>query len=229
MGGNRIWILNGACAVVLAWGTYALSQNWTAFSASHQVALIENQPDRTVVQPPMTPVSSDAGADNWTDILARNPFSFDRNDINLEPPPPVAAIATGPKPIALGTIILGGERTAMLGKPGTRKGTPVKAGETFEGWKVVEIRDKTVVVALNGAQESLEVGRVPIERDYSKTSSTTPQTPASNSVAGAVASPSAAPARNSAAPPASPAAVPAAPPGTRVVVTPFGIKLEQEQ
>jgi len=227
MGGNRLWLLNGVLAAVLIWGAYTLKQGWTQFGATHQVVLVKDQPDRPVPTTVESSGTTEASLEAWTDILSRNPFSFDRNDINIVPAPTQTVAAATPRPIALGTIILGGQRTAMLAKQGVRGGTPVKTGETFDGWKIVEIREKSVVVASNGAEEFLEVGRVPIERDYSKTASAAPPTPASNSVAGAAVSPSAAPARTTPAA-SSTTAPPVAPPGTRLVVTPFGTKLEQD-
>jgi hypothetical protein len=109
----------------------------------------------------------------WADIGARNPFSVDRNDSDIDvvevAPPPVSL----PKPILFGTLLLGKERLALLGKAGagSRAGPPVKVGEDFDGWRIVEIEDKSVLVAANGSQESLVVGKVPIERRSDRTTS----------------------------------------------------------
>jgi hypothetical protein len=221
---RQIWLINGALAVLLVWGTLRVIEGWKAFEAGHQISELQGKPDTSSAATP-APVSTDSAvpAEAWFEIASRNPFSFDRNEIDLvEAKPPVVL---APKPVLFGTLVLGNDRLALMGKAGaaTRSGPPVKVGETFDGWKVVRIEDKSVVVTAGGAEESLVVGRVPIVRNTEKTSAATAAVPAAAPSVSVPATAAPAPA----AAPASPAisswrpGMPA-PPGTRVSKNPFG-------
>jgi hypothetical protein len=233
MSRQRIWVINGVLALLLVWGGMRLRNDWEAFGASHQASSLQNAPARTDVRAPGEVVSPPAPDMAWTEIASRSPFSFDRNDTNLEVVEAVPQPVSGPKPVLLGTLLLGKERLALMGKPGTnsRSGSPVKVGQTFEGWQVVEIQDSSVVVDSNGVKESITVGRAAIERSSEKTSA-----PSQAPAAPVAAAPAATPARPAAVPSGTrilgtgPSSTPPAvvPPGARVVETPFGYKIEQE-
>jgi hypothetical protein len=138
-------------------------------------------------------------AQAWTDILSHDPFSFDRTDIDIVP---VAASApprpVPPKPVLFGTMTLG----------------------KFKAWTVVKIDKRSVVVETDGAEESLVMGNVPIDRDAAGKTSMSVSSPSVSTTATATPSPSSTPAPTTSAP-VSPAAVPA---GTPMVETPFGPK-----
>lgn len=238
MSRQRIWIVNGALGLLLVWGGMRLRNEWSAFGATHQAGRLQSTLARTAVRTPGEGVSSTAPDTDWTDIASRSPFSFDRNDSNLDLTEAVAAPVAGPRPVLLGTLDLGNGRMALMGKPGSdgRSGSPVKVGQTFEGWQVVEIHDNAVVVTANGARESIAVARAPTMRSSEKTSSSA-TTPTANSIS-----------TPSAATPARPAATPSGnantnallglgsraprpadmPPGTHVEETPFGPKIVQD-
>jgi hypothetical protein len=234
MSRQRIWIVNAVLCGLLVWGAMRFRSEWNAFGASHQAALLANAPVRTAVKAPAEEASVAATEVAWTEIASRSPFSFDRTDVNLDLAEPVAAPVSGPKPVLLGTLLLGNERLALMGKAGAdgRSGSRVKIGETFEGWQVVDIQDSAVIVTSNGARESISVGRAPVMRSSEKTSA-----PAPAPVANSVTAPPAAPASRPAAIPSgnngllglgTRAPRPEPPPGHRVVETPFGWKIEQD-
>jgi hypothetical protein len=205
------WLVNAGCCALLLWGGLAFSRNWKAFGAEHQVSLLKNSPDRAVVKSaaaspaPVTPA--------WTDILSRNPFSFDRNDIDIAPAAPPAPRPAPPKPVLFGTSNTGTGPVAMLGDPGSRSSSQnVKVGEQFKGWTVVKIDKRSVVVENNGVEEPLVMGIVPIDRDGGKTA----VGPSAPTVVTTTSPPPApVPAANSAPPAATPA-------GTVMMDTPFG-------
>jgi hypothetical protein len=235
MSTRRIWLFNGAIAALLVWGVVKFIEGWKEFESTHQIALLETKPDTAGVRATATPAAAGPALnDAWPEIASRNPFSFDRNEVDLvEAKPPVAAT---PKPVLFGTLLLGNDRLALLGKAGAtvRSGPPVKVGETFDGWKVVKIEDKAVVVSSGGAEESLVVGRVPVVRNTEKTASAAP-VPAATTAPPATSQPVPA-----AASPAAPVSEPSEtaisnwrpgmppPPGTRIVTNPFGQRLERD-
>jgi len=205
------WLINGACCVLLLWGGFTFSKNWKAFAAEHQVGLLKNSPDRVVVKGAAASAAPVAQA--WTDIHSRNPFSFDRNDIDIAPVAPPAPRAAPPKPVLFGVADLGKGPVAMLGEPGSRTSSQLKVGEQFKGWTIVKIDKRSVLVENNGVEESIVMGIVPIDRDSGKTSVAASAPPVVT-----IASPTAAPApvtTTSAPPPPS-----EAPAG--MIMTPFG-------
>jgi hypothetical protein len=231
MNRQRIWIVNGVLGLLLVWGGMRLRNEWNVFGASHQASRLQNTRARIDVKAPAAVAPTPAPDTAWTDIASRSPFSFDRNDINLEVTEAAAQPVSGPKPVLLGTLLLGNERLALMGKPGSRSSSPVKIGQTFEGWQVVEIQDSSVVVTANGAKESIAVGRAAIDRSSEKTSSA--PAPAANSATAppATATPSQ-PAAASQGPRigTGPNSLPPAvvPPGTHVEASPFGYKIVQD-
>jgi hypothetical protein len=115
-----------------------------------------------------------SGVADWTEIPTHNPFSFDRNDIAILAPaePPKPTLTAGPKPILFGTFNLGTGWSAMLasGQPNNRNSRPMKVGEGLDGWTIVQIQDKSIVIEANSQRETLIMDPVgQVQRDYSKT------------------------------------------------------------
>jgi hypothetical protein len=227
MTGKRIWIFNLALAALFVWGVLKVQADWTAFEGSHRQSRIQPEQERAVAKaaPRLEAANSSVPDEALLEIASKNPFSFDRNDINLVEAP--APIVTAPKPVLFGTLLLGNDRLALLGKDAaTRSGAPVKVGDTFEGWQVVEVQDKSVVVSANGVLESLVVGRVPIARRTERTESAAPAPVASPRAAAPAASSQSQPVR-SVLSPTKPTVV--VPPGSVAVPNPFGVHIEKAQ
>jgi hypothetical protein len=189
---QRIWVFNGALCVLLVWGGMRLRKDWNAFAENHQSSRLENAVDRVGVKAPAEATSVAATDVVWTEIASRSPFSFDRNDISLdltEVTAPQAPPPLGPKPILFGTLLLGNEPLALMARAGSRSGSPVKKGETLDGWEVVDIQHKSVVIASNGVRESLVVGRAPVERSSERTAAPSAPPPLA-SIPAPVAAPS---------------------------------------
>jgi len=190
-----------------------MSRDWKEFAATHQANLLKNSADRVNLKGAVA--KAVPATEPWTDIFSRNPFSFDRNDIDIAPVAPAAPRATLPKPVLFGVVDLVNGPVAMLGDPGARRSSQnVKVGEHFKGWTVVKIDQRTVVVENNGVEESIVMGTVPIDRDAGKTSMSTSAPSVTTTSA-----PSPAPAPVTSAPVSPPTA---APPGTKTVDSPFG-------
>jgi hypothetical protein len=153
---RRLIILDTLLILMLVFGGVAIRSQWKSFDAAHQVSAItpESEAFPTVDQPP-APQSATVATD-WTDISARNLFSFDRSDITLLasepaelPKPP------GPKPFLFGTVFIGSEKMAMLAPAGNRSYRPMKVGELIDGWTVAEIQDKSVVITGNDIRHTI--------------------------------------------------------------------------
>src|SRR5438094_218192 len=147
------------------------------FTATHQTGAVE--PDREkfaklgLSLPPNLPAPA-----NWTDIPSHNPFSFDRTDIAIlepkaPPPPPAPKIPVGPKPVLFGTLSIGKEPMALIGpgKPGNRDYKPMMVGEIIDGWTLVSISDKSVVMKGNDVQETIAMNdpTAQIPREHTRT------------------------------------------------------------
>ena len=222
---RRIWILNLALLAVLVATIVRLHNEWIMFSATHNPGAIA--PDREAFQklPVGVPPNSPAPG-NWTDIPSRNPFSFDRTDVAiLEPKAPAAPpVTVGPKPALFGTMSIGKEIIALVapGKPGNRQYKPMKAGEVVDGWTIVSISDKSIIIRANSIEESVVMNdpTAQVQRDYTRTT-VTPQPAVTGA---ATPPPAAAPLQQPAAAQATPQ--PANPqqgtPRKKTILTPFG-------
>src|SRR5437667_12389551 len=220
---RRIWILDVALLALLIGIATRFHNEWITFNATHQTGAVEPKREQFAKLasdvPPNTPAPP-----NWTDIPAHNPFSFDRTDVAIlepkaPPPPPAPAVKLGPKPVLYGTMSIGSDVMAMVGtaKPGNQKS--MKVGEVIDGWTVVSIKDKSMVIKGNDLQETIVMNdpTAQIPRDHSRT--TEVPTAAAN-VVSIGAQPAA---------PAQPAAAPQ--PGQRrrvQQITPFGIREIEE-
>lgn len=151
---RRTLLLNIALASLLVAGGFRFQRQWLEFETTHRVDAVPAERDRPRTLP-IVSAREAVSIGDWTEILAKYPFSFDRNDIAVVPPE--GESRTGPRPVLFGTISIGAERMALLGpgQPGNRGYRAIKAGETVAGWQVVEIQEKSVIVVANGVRETL--------------------------------------------------------------------------
>jgi hypothetical protein len=173
---RRLLLLNVLLVAVLIAGGLKIRRSWLEFQAAHRVESVQPEAEPARALPAMH-ASAPAG-ENWTEIVAKNPFSFDRNDIAIlapPPPPPAAAVAAkpiAPKPFLFGTFGIGKTWQATLasGQQGNRKSKVMAIGESIDGWQLVEIHNGSVVV-LNGAvRETLSMdATVSVSRDATRT------------------------------------------------------------
>ncbi len=228
---RRIWVLNISLFAVLTALSIRLYEEWIMFDATHQTGAVEPERETLMKLPSGVPANAPAPA-NWTDIPSHNPFSFDRTDIAIlepkaPPAPPAPKIPVGPKPVLFGTMTLGKEMTAMIapGKPGSRNYKPMKVGETVDGWTIVSISDKAVVVKGNEVEETILLNdpTAQIAREHTRTIETPP---APNVISVGGSAPASAPSASAQPAAAAPPQGPAQPGQRRTVtqVTPFGVR-----
>jgi hypothetical protein len=162
---RRLLILDLLLAAVLAYGVVRIRASWNEFLATHRVESIKPEPEPAKTVPGVVVASAAPG--DWTEISVKNPFSFDRQDIPIVAPKQVAP--TQPKPFLSGVMSIGNENVAMLASAQGRNSQPVKVGESIDGWQVIEIQDRSVIViAANGARETIQMGDVK-SRIYDRT------------------------------------------------------------
>ncbi len=222
---RRIWILDLTLLALLVAITTRLHNEWIMFSATHQAGAVEPEREQFGKLSSNLPSNAPAPA-NWTDIPSHNPFSFDRTDIAILEPkaPPPPAVKLGPKPVLYGTMSIGADLIAMVGstKPGNQKS--MKVGEVVDGWTIVSIGDKKMVIKGNDVQETVVMNdpTMEIPRDHTRTSDAAQPNVVS------VSAPSPAPVAQPAAAqqPAAPTQQPQQPGQRRRIrqVTPFGIR-----
>jgi hypothetical protein len=152
---RRLMLLNVVLFGVLALGVIRLRHDVQAFSASHSVDQIQPESDKPLPKP-IAPTAASARQD-WPDIAAHNPFSFDRNDVAIVVTPPAPQQPKRPKPVLFGTMVIGKDLIALLAPADStaQSSRPVRTGETFDGWTIIEIQDQTVTVAAGDVKESL--------------------------------------------------------------------------
>ena len=107
------------------------------------------------------------------------------------------------------------------GKPGNRDYRPMKVGEVIDGWKIVEIQDKSILIEGYAAKESIIMNdpSAQVSREYTRTAAPPAASSAIPAVMPGVTQPGPA-ASASTAQPATPAP---SKPGRRVIRTPFGL------
>lgn len=165
---RRLIVLDVILVVLIALGGMRVRQDWRTFVATHDVAAI--QPGAmTFPSLPNQANAQNAPNSDWTEIPTKDPFSFDRNDVDIVPVVQVSRPA-GPKPVLFGTMIIGNDKTAFISPPGNRTSRPMKVGETIEGWKVIEIAVKTVEVESDSERQTLVINDpvANVGRDYGK-------------------------------------------------------------
>src|SRR2546422_1371753 len=197
---GRIWIVNVSLFAVLIAASVRFHNEWVMFTATHQAGAVEPDREKLAKTMPGVPSASPAPP-SWTDIPSHNPFSFDRTDIAIlepkAPPAPAPKIALGPKPILFGTMSLGKEIMAMIGpgKPGNRDYKPLKVGEVIDGWTVVAISEKSVVVKGNDVEETIAMNdpTAQVPRDHSRTLEAAPAPAVSSTASSPVVAPAVSP------------------------------------
>lgn len=225
---KRILFFDFLLLTALAMGALTLRDQWLNFEIAHQVSGIQTVTE-AAAGTGQTSTAVLAPAPDWTDIPARNLFSFDRSDIAIAskaPTPP------GPKPYFFGTVSIGPQRMAMVGpgRAGNRSYRPVKTGEVVDGWTVTEIQEKAVVVTASGITETLIMNdpsaQIPRERTRTSATATPPVQVIDRPAAQVVPAANSSSSTTSNAPPPSPVTPP---PGQRAIQTPFGIAFVREQ
>jgi hypothetical protein len=201
---RRVVLIDAVLVIILAAGIIRFRDAWGAFWLTHRVDTIQASAETVTGQAPVG-IPTAAAASDWTEIAGRNPFSFDRTDAPILAAAP--AEVAGPKPILFGTMSLGPEVMAMMatGQPGNRNAKPMRLGEALDGWVLVEIQDKSVVVKNGDRRENVIMNdpTAQVPRDVGRTASAPAAPPP------AQVNPTPAPAANA---PGNSAAAPVAPP-----------------
>jgi hypothetical protein len=168
---RRLFLLNVFLLALGVAGAIRLRHDERAFSASHRVDRIQPESGKPLPKP--LAAAAAAVRQEWPDIAAHNPFSFDRNDVALAVTPPAPEQPKRPKPVLYGTILIGKDLMALLSPADAPSGSsrPVRAGEAFDGWTVVEIQSKTVTVKWDQTTETLIMNdpTAQVARIYGKT------------------------------------------------------------
>jgi len=220
---RRLLVLNLVLVAVLVAAAVRFHNSWIMFRATHEAAAVPPQAESLPKVVSIAVPNSTAPVD-WTEIPTRNPFSFDRTDIAiLEPkaPPAPPPVPTGPKPTLFGTVNLGKESTAVVAPgqpPGNRNSKSMKVGEVIDGWKIVEISDKSMVIEANSVKETIIMNdpSALVQRDHTRTLASAAAQDVVSVTPAAVAPP-----------PSTTASQPAPAPGQRrrvTQVTPFGVR-----
>ena len=147
-------VINVLLLAVVAGAVFQSYRDWAAFGISHVPDAIQYEGE--AFGSPLVPETEEGeGSPDWTLVSDQNLFSFDRNDLMVVAP--VRPLATGPRPILLGTMSLGGGPIALLAveEEGDRDSRPYRVGETIGGWALVEISNKSVVVTSGGVPTTI--------------------------------------------------------------------------
>src|SRR5262245_42225357 len=224
---RKLILVNVVLAVLVGWGSLKVKRDWQQFHIDHNIQNIQAVSEvklQPVIRKTIAPRPDDA-----RQVAESNVFSFDRNDIAIKQAPAAAAARpAGPKPILFGTMLIGAPRMAMLGPglAGNRSYRPMIAGEVIDGWTLVEVKDKSVVLDSNGVRETVYMNdpTAMVPRDYSRTASAQQSQAvvvrATGSQQQAAPAPSSAPQQPTG---NNPQGAPA--PKTKVIDTPFGKKV----
>src|SRR5262245_10305228 len=171
---RKLILVNVVLAVLVGWGSLKVKRDWQQFHIDHNIQNIQAVSEvklQPVIRKTIAPRPDDA-----RQVAESNVFSFDRNDIAIKQAPAAAAARpAGPKPILFGTMLIGAPRMAMLGPrlAGNRSYRPMLVGEVIDGWTLVEVKDKSVVLDSNGVRETVYMNdpTAMVPRDYSRTTS----------------------------------------------------------
>ena len=227
---KRLLLANLALVVMLAAGGARFYDDWLAYGEIHQVSGVQPEPEPTPAG--LSELSLPASIDEWSDVAVYNPFSFDRSDTSE--PRPESEAPRGPIPVLYGTIAIGSEKTALLvsgESPDSRAYRPTRVGEQIDGWTLVEVDDKSVVVEMNTVRETVIMNdpATRVRRQSGRTTTRNQNRPTVNVVVAEEPSAASRPvqsgSRQTMAPSSTPAPEPEIPPGYRYIQTPFGRKL----
>src|SRR5262245_29262202 len=153
---RRLLLLDILLLILIVAGGLKVRRSWLEFESSHRVETVQAEPEIPRQVPTTSPAAAAVG--DWTEIVSKNPFSFDRNDIAILAPKETApAVPKGPKPLLFGTMGIGKDWTAMLAssQSGNRKPRPLKVGDTIDNWQVVDINERSVVITFGDVRETV--------------------------------------------------------------------------
>ena len=146
-----------------------LRRDWTSYRA-------QNDPGKLKLRP-LAPVSLPAPAPlrDYSVVAQQNPFHPERNDAV----PQAQTQPSGPPPLVFGSMILDKERFALMGTEANPRPQKVVEGETFNGYKLAEVRSQSVVLeAGEGKNEVMFYNALTrLRRDYTRTQSSAPAAP----------------------------------------------------
>lgn len=130
-------------------------KEWVGFKSVHSAENV--QFDGEALRISEAAVDMNLLIQDWTAIAEQNLFSFDRNDLAIEPVG--APSAAGPRPFLFGTISLGTESMAMLatGNQGNRDYRPVRLGQSIDGWELIEILEKSVRIRSGNVEATVSM------------------------------------------------------------------------
>ncbi len=152
---HRIMLLNLVLLILLALGVWRVGQQWRLFEATRTLEAIGAQAGPGPAAAAMPPLQ-ETTTEGWEDIATQNPFSFDRSSFVYEPEN--ASIRGTDQPVLLGTLMLGGDRMAMMAPAGARNNrssTTLRVGEEIDGWELAEVREKSVVIEAGTISETV--------------------------------------------------------------------------
>ena len=207
-----------AGAAGLGW---KLRNDWHTFHAANDPASLKTRPLAAA------PVPTAMAAPDYTIVAQQNPFHPERNDA-LPPPPPVVQKAQGPPPLVYGSMLMGKEKFALMGTESDPKPRKVVEGEEFQGYKLAEVKQQSVILEADGAKSEVMLYNA-LSRLRREQAQRTAQPPTASTAGGATATTVTASAPGATAPildsgPQLPLAAPGTPPppGKTLTLTPFG-------
>jgi hypothetical protein len=223
---RKLILINAMLAALVGWGGLKVKRDWQQFRIDHNIQNIQAVSEvklQPVIRKTIGPRPDDA-----RQLAENNVFSFDRNDVAIKQAAAAAqARPAGPKPVLFGTMLIGSPRMAMLGPgvSGNRSYRPMIVGDVIDGWTLVEVKDKSVVMENGGARETVFMNdpTAMVPRDYSRTAG--PPAPSQAATVRPTASQQQAAPAPEPPPPATgnnPQSGPATAPKYRVIDTPFG-------
>jgi len=226
---RRIVLLDVILALIAVTLGYQFYRGWSQFESTHAVALVGPTEEIDATVGPLEELEFTREERDWTATAESNPFSPDRNDVAVvgavvPVDEGMTTVTDAPPPILIGTMLLGDELVALMGPRDSGTYGPVRVGEALEGWRLLEIDRKTVVVGANGVREDVIMNdpTIAVPRRTTRTAATPRATPVAPNPT-PVPPPTPAPQLpTTSAEPGTPS------PGPRVVQTPFGPSVIQE-
>jgi hypothetical protein len=148
-----LFVLNVVLAALTGLAVWSFVDGWSALEqdfagVSAVESGVEPSPGFAGAQPTR---ALDIGV-----IVRGNPFSVDRSA--FVPVIDLPVTPTGPRPYLSGTIRIGDDHMAMMApSDATSRGEyrPFRVGQFIGGWEIVEIDDKSVVVASGGGRQTI--------------------------------------------------------------------------
>ena len=88
---RKLLLIDVVLGCVIAIGGYKLRDGWLEFQRTHQTEAVQAEAEKT--RSLEAPAIAAAKATDWTDIVSKNVFSFDRNDVDIVAPKAAAPAA----------------------------------------------------------------------------------------------------------------------------------------